>query len=300
MFDSVRICEKESEDLVVGRDVRIANQVLKSGLVANQGQQRNNNMAKSTTQKDHYYIDPKTGRMSITVIFGEKLAILLAEKISAEYKNFDSKGFIQDTKKEVVGKSYTQRVEVIADLLKRYLPEKYTEALAILIKILGPENQNETGMFANFYWLMPVGKFVEKYGLEHFTLSIKAIEEITKRNTGEYAIRPYARKYPAKTLAVCTKWAKNKNFHLRRLASEGLRPKLPWAPKLDIWNAHPAPVFAILELLKEDAVKFVKKSVANHLRDWVKVDPTEAKKVVDRWSKSKNEHTRWILKHAQR
>lgn len=257
-------------------------------------------MAKTATKKDHYYIDPNTGRMSITVIFGEKLAILLAEKISTVHKKFDSKGFIRDTKKEVAGKSYTQRVEVIADLFKKYLPEKYTEALPLLIKILGPENEEETGMFTNFYWLMPVGKFVEKYGLDNFTESIKAIEEITKRNTGEYAIRPYARKYPAKTLAVCTKWAKSKNFHLRRLASEGLRPKLPWATKLDVWTENPKPIFEILELLKEDEVKFVKKSVANHVRDWVKVNPKEAKKLIANWSKSKNEHTKWILKHAQR
>lgn len=255
-------------------------------------------MAKTATKNN--FINPATGRISITEAFGENLAILLTEKISTVHKKFDSKGFIRDAKKEVAGKSYTQRVEVIADLFKQYLPEKYTEALAILIKILGPENEEETGMFTNFYWLMPVGKFVEKYGLDNFTESIKAIEEITKRNTGEYAIRPYARKYPAKTLTVCIKWAKSKNFHLRRLASEGLRPKLPWAPKLEVWNDNPKPIFEILELLKEDEVKFVKKSVANHVRDWVKVNPNEGNLLIADWSKSKNEHTKWILKHAQR
>lgn len=255
-------------------------------------------MAKTTTKNN--FINKETGKVSITEAFGENLALLLSEKISAVYKKFDANGFVSDTKKQVIGKSYTQRVEIIADLLKQYLPEKYTEALAIVITILGPENKEETGMFTNFYWLMPVGKFVERYGVDHFKESIQAIEEITKRNTGEYAIRPFARKYPVKTLAVCTKWATSKNFHLRRLASEGLRPKLPWATKLDVWNDDPKPVFDILELLKEDEVKFVKKSVANHLRDWVKVRPQEAEKVIKKWVKSKNEHTAWILKHAQR
>lgn len=255
-------------------------------------------MAKSTT--NNTFINPATGKISITEAFGENLAILLADKIATIYKKFDSKRFVGDTKKAVVGKSYTQRIEVIADLLKQNLPEKYTEALAILMRILGPENEEEAGMFTNFYWLMPVGKFIEKYGLDNFSESIKAIEEITKRNTGEYAIRPFARKYPTKTLVVCTKWAKSKNFHLRRLASEGLRPKLPWAHKLDVWNDNPNPIFEILEILKEDEVKFVKKSVANHVRDWVKVNPKEVKKLISDWSKSKNEHTKWILKHAQR
>ncbi len=255
-------------------------------------------MAKSTTKSN--FLNPTTGRISITEAFGENLAVLLGKKISTVYKKFDSKGFVRDTKKNVVSKSYTQRIEVIADLLRQYLPEKYPEALTILMQIIGPENEEETGMFTNFYWLMPVGKFVEKYGLDNFALSMKAIEEITKRNTGEYAIRPYARKYPEKTIAACIKWAKSKNFHLRRLASEGLRPKLPWAPKLDVWNENPKPVFTILELLKEDEVKFVKKSVANHVRDWVKVNRKEAKKLITSWAKSTNEHTKWILKHAGR
>lgn len=256
-------------------------------------------MTKTTVQKNTF-LNPKTGRISITDAFGEQLAILLADKIIFVHRSFPKKDFCKSVKKEVVGKSYTQRVEIIADNLQGHLPEKYPEALAILMKILGPENKEETGMFTNFYWLMPVGKFVEKYGLGHFSLSMKAIEEITKRNTGEYAIRPYARKYPKKTLTVCKRWANSKNFHLRRLASEGLRPKLPWATKLDTWNENPKPVFEILDILKEDEVKFVKKSVANHLRDWVKVNPKEAQKVIAKWSKSKNEHTKWILKHAQR
>lgn len=257
-------------------------------------------MAKSQTKKPHYDTDPETGRISITLVFGEKLSVLLADKIESVYGEFDSKSFVRDTKKEVAGKSYTKRVEIIADLLQRHLPKEYPKALEILIKILGPENQEETGMFTHFYWLLPVAKFVEKYGLEDFRISIRAIEEITKRNTGEYAIRPFARKYPAKTLKVCTRWAKSKNFHLRRLASEGLRPKLPWATKLDVWNNDPEPIFAILNLLKRDEVKFVKKSVANHVRDWMKVNPQEARKLIAQWSKSENEHTMWILKHAQR
>lgn len=251
-------------------------------------------------EKISRFINPETGRVSIAEAFGRELAVLLSEKIITVYPSFNARQFVSDVAIAVSGKSYTERVGVIADFLKEYLPENYTEALEILMNIMGPENPEETGMFTYFYWLMPVGKFIERYGLDHFSESLQAIGEITKRNTGEYAIRPFARKYPAKTLAVCTKWAKSKNFHLRRLASEGLRPKLPWASKLDVWSNNPQPVFEILEILKEDEVKFVKKSVANHVRDWLKVHPKEAKKLVENWSKSKNEHTQWILKHAQR
>lgn len=251
-------------------------------------------------KKQNNFINPKTGKISITEAFGEDLAKLLANKITLVHKSFRAKDFCINIKKEVVGKSYTQRVEIIADSFKKYLPPDYKEALAILISILGPENTEESGMFKNFYWILPIGKFIEKYGLDYADISIKGIEEVTKRNTGEYAIRPFARKYPEKVLKVSRRWARSENFHLRRLASEGLRPKLPWASKLDIWNNNPKLVLEILEILKEDEIKFVKKSVANHLRDWLKVNPKEAERVFKSWSKSKNEHTQWILKYARR
>lgn len=237
---------------------------------------------------------------SITEQFGANLAELLAEKISRIYPDFDSQNFIKDTENKVVGQTYTQRVITIADLLKIYLPTDYKEALRILCSILGEENPNQTGMFTHYYWILPIGKFVELYGMEHFSLSMNAIEEITKRNTGEYAVRPFIRKYPEKSLEIIEKWAKSPNFHLRRLASEGLRPKLPWASKLDTFVENPAPVFRILELLKEDEILFVKKSVANHLTDWLKVNKEAVLPLIHHWKTSENPHTQWIIKRATR
>jgi 3-methyladenine DNA glycosylase AlkC len=241
-----------------------------------------------------------TTKNSITEFFGENLAEILADKILMVCKDFNKVNFVSTIKVKKINKTYTQRVELMADELKVFLTGNYKKDIEILMQILGPENENETGMFTNFYWLMPVGKFVEKYGIDDFEISIKAIEEVTKGNTGEYAIRPYIRKYPKECLVVLQKWAKSKNFHLRRLASEGSRPKLPWAPKLETFIQKPQPIFEILEILKEDEVKFVKKSVANHIRDYLKVNPIEAQKIIDQWSKSDNKNTVWILKHAQR
>ncbi|HMR84576.1 MAG TPA: DNA alkylation repair protein [Niabella sp.] len=237
---------------------------------------------------------------SITEKFGKELAELLAEKIKAVFSKFPAKDFIKDVAVSVVDKSYTQRVEVIADKLYQYLPRDYPEAVAVLMQILGAPNPEETGMFTHYYWILPIGKFVEKYGLEHFKISMNAIEEITRRNTGEYAVRPYIRKYPEKSLVRIRKWAVSSDFHLRRLASEGLRPKLPWAPKLDVFNDDPQPVFTILEILKEDEIKFVKKSVANHLTDWLKVNYEPTVQLIKTWQQSDNGHTQWIVKHAIR
>lgn len=235
-----------------------------------------------------------------TDYFDETLAKRLAENIATVYAHFDHASFVNAVATNYTDKSLKQRVELIADQLHSFLPDDYQRAVNILIDILGPENEEETGMFTRFYWVMPVAKYVEKYGLEHLSVSMTAIEEITKRNTGEYAIRPFIRTYPDQTLEQMKRWAVSENFHLRRLASEGLRPKLPWATKLDVFTENPQPVFDILNLLKEDPVHFVKKSVANHVTDYLKVNPEAAADLIEDWSESSNEHTRWILHYATR
>jgi 3-methyladenine DNA glycosylase AlkC len=237
---------------------------------------------------------------SIAQHFGENLAELLADKIVEVHHDFPKKEYIDAIRRKCDGLALSKRIELHADELYNFLPGNFKKALGILVSILGEENKNETGMFSVFYWIMPIGKFVEKYGLKHFDESMDAIEEITKRNTGEYAIRPFIRLYPEQSLIRMKQWAKSDNFHLRRLASEGLRPKLPWASKLDTFIDNPSPVFGILEILKEDEVTFVKKSVANHLTDWLKVNKAPAVELIKKWNKSDNKHTKWIIKRATR
>ena len=237
---------------------------------------------------------------SITKWFGHNLAKILGEKILTVNKDFDKKTYISIIKKEVKDLSYTKRIELHARTLQQLLPQDYIQAIKILTSILGEENPNETGMFTNYYWIMPIGKFVELYGLEQFNESIRAIEEITKRNTGEYAIRPFIRRYPKKTLRVLSRWSQSKNFHLRRLSSEGIRPKLPWATKLDVFIEEPEPVFNILSNLMTDDIRFVQKSVANNIADYLKVNPKAAQEFIKKYQDSDNKHTQWILKHATR
>ncbi len=236
----------------------------------------------------------------ITQWFGVNLAEDLTEKIKEVYPEFDGESYCKHIEEHVENLGYTKRVELHADALRAVLPDSYPRALEILMGILGEENPNETGMFTDYYWIMPVGKFIEKYGLEDFEVSMGAIEEVTKRNTGEYAIRPFIRRYPEDCLRVMTDWSLSSNFHLRRLASEGLRPKLPWATKLDSFIERPQPVFDILANLMEDPVKFVQKSVANHLTDYLKVNEKEAVEFIRKYQASTDQRTQWIIKHATR
>lgn len=241
-----------------------------------------------------------TTERNITQRFGEHLAQLLASKISTVYPAFQSETYIQLIAEKCVGLKYSQRVVLHADLLQQHLPPSYPQAREILAHILGEENPHQTGMFTRYYWILPLGKFVETYGIDHLHLSLDAIEEITKRNTGEYAIRAFIRKYPSETMQRMHTWSTSPNFHLRRLASEGCRPKLPRATKLDLFIDNPTPVFDILYNLQADEVKFVQKSVANNIRDYLKVNQKAAMEFIQSIAHTDNPHTQRIIKHATR
>ena len=180
------------------------------------------------------------------------------------------------------------------------MPDDYPQSVAILVSILGAENPNETGMLSEYYWTLPIATFVEEYGLEHYAESIDAIAEVTKRSTGEFAIRPYLKAEPVKTLEIMQRWSKDDNFHLRRLASEGARTRLPWATKLTFLIKDPQPVLPILENLKDDPVRFVQKSVANHLNDILKDNYDFGMNIICEWLRDAPSARKWIIKHALR
>ncbi|WP_020567341.1 DNA alkylation repair protein [Neolewinella persica] len=232
--------------------------------------------------------------------FDADLATLIAEKIKPIYPKFDTAAFVQTVQDNADALELKDRVELIADSLEDNLPDDYPKQLAILMQILGPPNPNETGMFKEYYWLMPVAKFVEKYGLDHFADSVAAMVAITQRSTAEYTIRPYLEKYPKAMLKQMAVWAKADSFHLRRLASEGGRPKLPWAPKLQQFIDDPTPLFPILSTLKDDPKKFVQKSVANCLNDILKDNEALGRELIESWLPAPGKERKWIIKHALR
>jgi 3-methyladenine DNA glycosylase AlkC len=175
-----------------------------------------------------------------------------------------------------------------------------------LLKILGPENETEQGMFTNGYFLMPVAHFVEQYGLHDFNLSMHALYEITKRHTAEYAIRPYLVHYPEDCIPILRNWSHDRNLHERRLVSEGPRPRLPWAKRIKALNGDPSYNLALLQPLLQDPSFYVRKSVANHINDLTK----DYKEITINWLNEQVErlnelnddgkHVAWIVRHGLR
>jgi 3-methyladenine DNA glycosylase AlkC len=147
---------------------------------------------------------------------------------------------------------------------------------------------------------MPQNDFVAAYGLGHLDLSLQALYELTKRFTAEGAIRAFLQAYPQQTLARLAEWAEDPNCHVRRLVSEGTRPRLPLAPRLREFVKNPRPILALLERLKADPALMVRRSVANNLNDIAKDHPDLVVETLARWSKDTSPETQWLIGHAAR
>ncbi len=168
------------------------------------------------------------------------------------------------------------RVRRIEESLFELLPRDYPRALAILLEASRSPSLNG-------FDLWPVTEFVSRRGLEHFDASLEALHFLTQKFTGEFAVRPFLHRQPPKTFRVLTKWARDPNVHVRRLVSEGTRPRLPWGERVPALIADPGPGLKLLELLRHDPELYVRKSVANHLNDVAKDHPARVLETLERW-----------------
>ena len=187
----------------------------------------------------------------------------------------------------------------IADALQATLPQPYSEAARVLIASLGPvDDARDQGMAALGY--MAHDAWIARYGLDDFETSTWAQERLTQRFTCEFSIRFFIQRYPDRIWKQLHTWAKSDNEHVRRLASEGTRPRLPWAPQLRELREDPGPVLELLEVLKDDPARYVQRSVANNLNDISKDHPDRVIDTCRRWMSSGGDDVEWIVRHALR
>ena len=194
----------------------------------------------------------------------------------------------------------TERARHIAGVLADHLPSDRARALAIVTNALGPEIEETelTGMDGFLY--LPLVFFVADKGLDHFEAAMTAQYELTKRFTAEFSIRAFLDRYPDATLARLREWAGDSNVHVRRLVSEGSRPRLPWAPRLRAFQSDPQPVIELLELLKDDPEEYVRRSVANNLNDISKDHPDLVVEIARRWWDGAPAPRRRLVRHGLR
>lgn len=175
------------------------------------------------------------------------------------------------------------RVGVFARGLRDRLPADYGEAVAAIVDKLGPELAEGEGYFNHAFHLWPVSRYIEDYGLDHPEVSLAAIEALTRAFTGEWAVRPFLAHHPEQTMARIEEWSRSTSHNVRRLATEGLRPRLPWSPVHRPFLDDPTPIIPVLDRLYADTSLYVRTSVANNLNDIGRTHPSLAVATAERW-----------------
>ncbi|MFM2120187.1 MAG: hypothetical protein RL722_1655 [Pseudomonadota bacterium] len=243
--------------------------------------------------------------------FGADVPARIADMLQAVHPAFDRAGFITESLAGYDALELTPRAWQIAHALRRHLPADTKAALDLLVRSLGPKlvdtsDDPGTGQGMGVFVYLPHVFLVAQYGLDHVEASLRAQHELTQRFTAEFSIRPFLERHPQATLARLAEWTRDPSPHVRRLVSEGTRPRLPWAPRLRDFQRDPTPVLALLECLKDDGNLYVRRSVANNLNDIGKDHPALLAEVATRWltpdaqGHPVSAERRWLVTHALR
>jgi 3-methyladenine DNA glycosylase AlkC len=232
--------------------------------------------------------------------FGPDKPSQIAAMIAAVSPEFKKAAFLKEVLAGYDELELTPRGWHIARTLRRFLPENYSEATQILIESLGSERPTSEGEGMDGFLYMPHSFFVAEFGLDDFENSMIAIYEITKRFTSEFSIRPFLIHHQERTLKQLAEWVRDDNVHVRRLVSEGTRPRLPWAPRIKAFQEDPTPVLRLLDRLKDDPELYVRRSVANNLNDIGKDHPDMLIETARKWSKGADEARSRLIRHALR
>lgn len=215
----------------------------------------------------------------------------LADLVSEIEPRFDRARFLALTLEGLDARELMDRMRQTAVGLHAALPGPYSAQLAAL-RTLAPR-------IGHGFVTLSLGEFVARHGLDDPARSLDMLRFLTPLGSSEFAVRPFLQRDLTGTLATLLVWARDPDEHVRRLASEGSRPRLPWGLRLTELVRDPSPTLPILELLKADPSPYVRKSVANHLNDIAKDHPEWMLDVVERWDRS-DPGVAWVVPHALR
>lgn len=242
-------------------------------------------------------------------MFNEQFFIKFIEDLKLVIYDFDTEKFVsQIMDEEWKDRGYKQRIAHITTILGRFLPADYKKAVSKIFELLDsvkdklPDFSKIDDKNFNLLTLeygAILDNYIEQYGIEDYETSIQAIEKITQFTTCEFVTHAFIAKYPDKMMKQMLVWSTHEHWGVRRLASEGCRPRLPWAMALPRLKKDPAPIIPILENLKNDPSKFVRLSVANNLNDIAKDNPQIVIALAKSW-KGESKDVDWVIKHGCR
>ncbi|MBX3206076.1 MAG: DNA alkylation repair protein [Labilithrix sp.] len=234
--------------------------------------------------------------------FSPDLVKRLGRALAGAHPPFPERAFVRDATRGLGELELLARGRHISEAMHAHLPASYREAIDVIVRSLGPKGataDGESSGMAPFFYL-PHTTFVGDYGLDDFETSMRAQHAITQRFSCEFSIRGYLERYPDETLAMLKRWAVDPSAHVRRLVSEGTRPRLPWGKRVRWLEEKPELLLPLLEALKDDPSSTVRRSVANHLNDLSKSDPDRVAAVARRWLRGASPERRALVEHALR
>jgi 3-methyladenine DNA glycosylase AlkC len=217
------------------------------------------------------------------------LAVLLA----GAWPDFPTESFLADASDSLGNLELKDRIRHVAAALGRALPADPARVVAILDEALAaPELKG---------WMAwPCAELLGTLVSGAPDMVIPFMARLTPRASCEFAIRPCIENHPELTFAYLEEWAGHADEHVRRLVSEGTRPRLPWGARLRALQADPSPSLRLLDRLREDPSDYVRRSVANHLGDIAKDHPALALETAARWRAEGGQHVDEVVRHGLR
>jgi 3-methyladenine DNA glycosylase AlkC len=232
--------------------------------------------------------------------FGPEVPRAIAAAIARAHPVFPTRAFVAQALRGYEDLELLPRARHVARALADHLPRDYPAALDVVLRALGPPSSSTAGGGIASFAYLPYVYWIAEHGLDHLDASVHAMHAITQRFTFEFGIRPFVERHPREMLAVLSRWCDDPSPQVRRLVSEGLRPRLPWASRLRVFERDPRPVIALLERLRDDPDEAVRRSVANHLNDLGRADPALLVEVCTRWAQDATPGRVRLIRHALR
>lgn len=232
----------------------------------------------------------------------------LAANLQRVHPKFPVEPFIAQATDGLTSLELIARGHHIAAALHAHLPKPYSTAVKLLVRSFSPPLARTDSNGLSVFFYLPHSSYIANYGLDPahngnrdpFDSSMQAQLELTQRFTAEFSIRPYLIKWPDRTLSTLLEWSRHPSDHVRRLCSEGTRPRLPWGIRIRQFIADPSPALPILDALKDDPSLYVRRSVANHIGDIAKDHPELALEICRKWLRGASPERKWLIRHALR
>lgn len=242
----------------------------------------------------------------------------MAHHFAKHYADLNVQAFVKDASFNLAVHELKQRSNQIVVAMQKHLPNSLAETAPMIFNALSPaKSDTDKVLFSQDFnegfskgiegWaIMPIADYIgiqatlNKNDTSQIPLAMSLFKEVTKRFSAEFGIRYLLINFPLQTLAILTTWLNDPSQHVRRLISEGTRPRLPWGMQLPAFIDNPQPLINLLTQLKNDSEEYVRRSVANNINDIAKDHPELVNHVMENWLIDADKNTNRLIRHACR